>query len=602
MNSLYNLVENADSCFRFLAVMSAVPKSASVHAWVALSAVVRMLEDCGAHRKFTSKRLGHSLVTEETYKRLWWVTYVLDRQLSCDLGRPMAVQDEDFDLEEILLVDDDILVQASENKTQAVQPSNKLCDFAGFHQWTKLTQIVGKTLRTIYAISKSKISRGFVGRKWDALVVADIDRSLGQWLDDVPAALRYNSEETNEDVLLQSSRVFIHYYYTQTLIHRPFIQSEKMEHSDLAFKSLSIVSNASRSAIHILNNLLQKGLILKMNADIPVRAFIFGCMLLLISWSASVRKVRVSLSVMDDVRKCLDILEGMRQLWPLANLLHRLLELIIQRSAVPIAASSKAQRPANKRSQRSEIDIVNQAPSASDTNAAPPVGEISPRSFASLPKSGNRQSTRQLPFSTQELQAGFMSNSPDSASHKSISPPLQHPLHLNQNIGNATTFSSRQAPSSNYPQNSFTSTDWLNSTQSHFVPPQGGESFDQPLLYPLHSVPSSLPAHTSTATDPTIFDPANRSLDMLFSNGMPSEAPNTMGSIDLNGTSSYDGLDSMSGQAAMSNGNTFGDPLNALMNMQTLWSDAGESIPSSIENIQIAHYFPSHLYRLATSA
>ena len=196
--------------------MSAIPKTTIARAWVSLSLVVRMLEDSGAHRKFTAKRLGYSLLTEETYKRIWWVTYVLDRQLSSELGRPMAIQDEDFDLDEILLVNDYHLVQASEAGRQPIQPPGELCVYEGFLQSTRLSQVVGRTLRTIYAISKSKISRGFVGRKWDALVVAEIDKSLNKWLDSVPEYLRYNPSETNSDILMQSSKIYVQYYHTQT--------------------------------------------------------------------------------------------------------------------------------------------------------------------------------------------------------------------------------------------------------------------------------------------------------------------------------------------------------------------------------------------------
>lgn len=111
--------------------------------WVPLGLVIRLLQDMGAHRKLTARRLRFSLIKEETYRRLWWVAYLLDRSLSTDLGRPLATQDEDFDLDEILLVDDAYIVAASETKTVPIQPPGQPSRYEGFAQSIKVSTVRG---------------------------------------------------------------------------------------------------------------------------------------------------------------------------------------------------------------------------------------------------------------------------------------------------------------------------------------------------------------------------------------------------------------------------------------------------------------------------
>ncbi|UZJ51969.1 hypothetical protein CBS101457_001289 [Exobasidium rhododendri] len=578
---------------------SAAPKSTLVHAWVSLSTVVRMLEDCGAHRKFTAERLGWSLLTEETYKRLWWATYVLDRQLSADLGRPMAIQDEDFDLDEILLIDDEYIYQASENHTKPVQPAGKICYLEGFLQTTRLSQVIGRTLRTIYAISKSKISRGFVGRKWDALVVADIDKSLNNWLAGVPSHLRYNPEEQDTDILLQSSRLFVQYYFIQTLIHRPFIQSEKWNKSDLTFKSLAIVSNAARSAIHIMHNLRARGLLIKTNPDLCFRSFSFGCMLLFICWSAYSSNLRVSQSLMGDVRKVLDIFESMQKRFDVAKNMAAVMRVIINRSALPVLESSALLQHSNKRhfddrtapftlpqQQHNQHDDTSIFASTSEQEQTRMEG--TQRNIRNLPSSWV---SSQLPLSTVELQSAFSSSdSPDSVNldHTAHSqyPYLSMPS-LNQN---STQIPARQNDSGTRMNDGTQDLYSMNREQwplqqSYLQQQNTTQDRQVPFLSGNPSAPSNV--NYNNEIDSTIFDPTNRTLDTFLSGRMPNNSfemfNNTPGSSSMfsnGGNSSLEGLNS-SGEDVMGvtdpqamNGIGSVDPLDALVNMQSLWSDA----------------------------
>lgn len=106
-----------------------------------LGKCVRLLQSIGAHRKFSAEANGFDLTTEETFRRLWWVVYLLDRMMSAHMGRPMCINDEDVDVDEIYLVDDEYLVEASERDTEPVQPVDKPCVLAGFRHSVRLSRV-----------------------------------------------------------------------------------------------------------------------------------------------------------------------------------------------------------------------------------------------------------------------------------------------------------------------------------------------------------------------------------------------------------------------------------------------------------------------------
>ncbi|PWN51278.1 hypothetical protein IE53DRAFT_308051, partial [Violaceomyces palustris] len=306
---------------------------AATMAWGMLAVLLRLLQDLGTHRRATAKCLGLSRVEEETRKRLFWVCYSLDRELSAGLGRPMMIQDEDMDIEPPLEMDDNILCAGPD----AVQPKDKPADVSGFISNLKLDEIIGRTLRTIYAIGKAKTRRGFVGRQWDQFIVAEIDSSLNNWLDTMPEHLRYNPNEPNDEWLIQSSLLHTRYYHSQILVHRPFIPGPKST-SPLNFPSLAICTNAARSISHVVDNLRKRNLHLISGITLAFRSFSAGTILLMVVWGAKRSGGRTSSSAMADVRKCLDVLHDMEKRWQIAGKLYDMLNAMVRSSELPVPA------------------------------------------------------------------------------------------------------------------------------------------------------------------------------------------------------------------------------------------------------------------------
>ncbi|PWN38099.1 uncharacterized protein FA14DRAFT_177377 [Meira miltonrushii] len=441
----------------------ATPMGFRSFAWICLGVVVRLLQDMGAHRKFTATSSNFALLTEETYRRLWWSAYVIDRLMSADMGRPVSIQDEDIDLDDILVVDDQYVYEANERGVPAEQPADKPSVYHGFLQTLRLTQIIGRTLRTIYAISKSKAERGFIGKKWDSYIVAEIDKSLNKWLENVPAHLAYSPSEVNTEWLVQSSRIFLIYYSTQALVHRPFVQRYKLA-TPMSFHSLAIVSNSARSGIHIMSNLTDRGIGSLIGPEAVLRVFIFSSSLLLISYSAARKSYNVSSTLIGDVMKGLESLKKLQNTWKISRRFANRLEHILKHTDISNgiedasngasfhATGKRQHEDEGVRQQQQQIDSLLQQQSTLHVGSREIRGMKSNPNLASI--------ATKLPLSTTELQGAF-GNSPSSAldqvaalsgwqQNDAVGLDAQMSSLTSSGISNSTIFATVPAPDPNF--------------------------------------------------------------------------------------------------------------------------------------------------------
>lgn len=79
-------------------------------AWSAVSPGIRRFVDAGAHRQ-KSKRWDSSILLDEQRKRAWWSVVFIDKSTSCSLGRPLSIQEHDYDVALPLEISDDELEQ-----------------------------------------------------------------------------------------------------------------------------------------------------------------------------------------------------------------------------------------------------------------------------------------------------------------------------------------------------------------------------------------------------------------------------------------------------------------------------------------------------------
>lgn len=401
--------------------------------WNLLGTVFRVLYFAGAHRKITAIRMRYPIMTQEAWRRTWWTAYSLEREMSTILGRPAAVQDEDFDVEYPLEVDDKYLLAVCDKGGVPAQPPQKPALVSGFVCSLKLDVIMGRTLRTIYAIGKAKVSRGLVGKGWDQLIVADIDSSLNHWLDTVPNHLRYNQSEPNDEWLLQSSMLYSKYYYCQILVHRPFIAGPKMS-SSLNYPSLAITTNAAKSTVQVLHTLLKRGLVNLGGHIAAGRAFEAGCVLLVVVVGSRKNGLRVPSSTHSDIKRCLEILAALEEKWTLAGKLTDLLKVLCNAFNVEAVLEDN-------------LHAVSKRKADGEGSTAPvsemdcPSTDVSQRPVRAGRRSERNSSDerRFLPFSTRDL--GL---SPPTSDSGNLSNPSQTPSTASPKNAHESVVSSQQ--------------------------------------------------------------------------------------------------------------------------------------------------------------
>ncbi|KAI6025452.1 fungal-specific transcription factor domain-containing protein [Pisolithus marmoratus] len=285
--------------------------SAPQACWTIVGIGIRLAQDVGAHRR---KVYNASLTVEgELWKRAFWVLVTLDRVTSVSLGRPCAIQEEDFDIDLPAECDDEHW-EHPDPELAFNQPENKPCTISFFINYLKLYHIQAFALRTIYSISKHRVVFGCKGPQWEERVVAELDSALNKWVDAVPDHLRWDpNRDVGTPFFTQSCVLYASYYQLQILIHRPFIPSPRRP-SVLSFPSLAICTNAARSCSHVLHVYNGRSRVPLPYLTMP--AFTAGIVLLLNIWGGK----RSGLSTdpakeMADVHKCMVFLKMCEKRW-----------------------------------------------------------------------------------------------------------------------------------------------------------------------------------------------------------------------------------------------------------------------------------------------
>ncbi|KII90496.1 hypothetical protein PLICRDRAFT_697043 [Plicaturopsis crispa FD-325 SS-3] len=325
--------------------------AAAPHAgWIFIGIGVRVAEDMGAHRR---RVYGKTLTVEdELWKRAFWVLVCLDRNASATLGRPCAVQDEDFDLDLPANCDDEYWEISDDPEQNFKQPAGKPATTDFFICMVKLNQILALALRTIYAIDKSKATFGYVGKKWEQTIVAELDSALNKWVDDLPDHLRWDPNREDSLFFNQSASLYASYYHVQMLVHRPFIPSPGKA-SPLSFPSLAICTNAARSCSHVVDYQRRRN-----PEPLPIACslsavFSSAVVLLLNIWSGKRSGLALDpVQEMSDVYKCMAVLKSAEECWHIAGCLWDVLYELATIGDLPVPYSNPVD--SRKRSRQSE--------------------------------------------------------------------------------------------------------------------------------------------------------------------------------------------------------------------------------------------------------
>ncbi|KAJ7695986.1 fungal-specific transcription factor domain-containing protein [Mycena rosella] len=210
--------------------------------WVYLGLGIRCLQHRGEHRRKQKWEPSHEL-----WKRAFWSLCMFDRLMTGFTGRPAGIRTEDCDVELPIEVDDEYWEHGF------TQPAGKPSLLSYFVCHVRLCEILGDALRRLYSSNKSKVLMGWSGPEWEQRAVAELDSAMNDWLNTVPAHLRWDPERKPDAFFDQSAVLYATYYHTQIAIHRQYT------HKATRFSpSLSICTSAARSAVHVADVWLKK--------------------------------------------------------------------------------------------------------------------------------------------------------------------------------------------------------------------------------------------------------------------------------------------------------------------------------------------------------
>ncbi|OBZ76527.1 Transcriptional activator protein acu-15 [Grifola frondosa] len=359
----------------FLCSVNCLPQ-----AWLLVGQAVRSAQDIGLHR--SPRRLLISPIEKETRRKIWWGVYTLDRMLALALGRPLAIEDADCDVELPVEIDDENL---PEYFSGAAISRDSPSLMRGYVELISLYKIAGQVLRQVYALDKCKDNLELEKRTELQRAVDSLDKSLTKWCDDLPSI--FKSNPITEKQVTMAAVLCSHYYSILTTLHRNFLPVRRDQ--PIAPRSTAkAVSTARASAVIIL--------LYAMHATDPA----------------------ASHAAMDEARSCLTVLETWEGHWPGARKCKELLEDLTATAseAIRAAAGGHVRVSSNASSSASTASVL------SDGRMSAPISvSVSERLIKSRPR---RNRSRDVRLSPRQAQA--MQFRPDSLRARSTSRKRPH--------------------------------------------------------------------------------------------------------------------------------------------------------------------------------
>ncbi|KAJ6522874.1 fungal-specific transcription factor domain-containing protein [Mycena capillaripes] len=328
-NHLFGQATLYDLQYYCLAVQFLDGSSAPQACWTLIGVGLRLAQDIGCHRR--SARIEVPSVERELYKRAFWVLVFLDRNLSSNLGRPCAVQYDDFDIDLPIECDDEYW----EHPTHPFQqPADVPSRVTFFNTLIGLHHILAFSLKVLYGLNKIRFFF-HMNEAWEENAVAELDSALNDWRDRVPEHLRW--ESTREDPVFFDQSVALHcsYYHLQILIHRPFIPMLRKS-APTGLPSLAICTSAARAIAGMVDVQRQR------KGSVPVvinlsPVFIAGIILLLNVWSGKRTGLVPDPSrEMANVHKCMEVMRLCEHRWQIGGLLWDIIAELASVGQLPL--------------------------------------------------------------------------------------------------------------------------------------------------------------------------------------------------------------------------------------------------------------------------
>jgi hypothetical protein len=169
--------------------MYSMRSSSGVSVWTLSGIALRQCTEQGLNKKLVWAAQHLDLLQQETRKRVFWVSYNLDRISAVSLGRPVGIADEDIDVDFPADIDDESITRdrfLSTPRTHHLTTSTTMS--AAIHH-LRLRRIWGEITTNFY---QSKLER--TPRTPDLQIADEIHASLEQWFAECPRIINRTDE------------------------------------------------------------------------------------------------------------------------------------------------------------------------------------------------------------------------------------------------------------------------------------------------------------------------------------------------------------------------------------------------------------------------
>ena len=178
--------------------------------WMITSIVLNLAIEMGLHR--SAKRWApstmRSILEIELRKRVFWSLALIHVTVAGNLGRPMALRSDDWDVEMFEAIDDDLL---SETGIDTSRPGK--CNFLVGHQASVMIPIIMDLYNNIYSVKRSP--QNYIN------TVRRLEGRIRGWEEQWPRELREETASDNEIFRVHSQYLAILGLHARLLLRHP---------------------------------------------------------------------------------------------------------------------------------------------------------------------------------------------------------------------------------------------------------------------------------------------------------------------------------------------------------------------------------------------
>lgn len=178
--------------------------------WMITSIVLNLAIELGLHRsaKRWAPSTERSILEVELRKRVFWSILLIHVIIAGNLGRPMALRSDDWDVEMFEAIDDDLLSEAGIDTSRPGK-----CNFLVGHQASVMVPILMDLYNTIYSVKRSP--QNYIN------TVRRLEGRIRDWQEQWPRDLREGSASDNELGRVHSQYLAILGLHARLILRHP---------------------------------------------------------------------------------------------------------------------------------------------------------------------------------------------------------------------------------------------------------------------------------------------------------------------------------------------------------------------------------------------